>query len=85
MSPVATGKWGCGIFGGDAQLKTLLQIMACAVTQRDVVFFTHGGKNLGNQIFDMYKFLVQHGISVCKYKVNKKKVMKKINPTFFFH
>ena len=29
QGPVATGNWGCGAFGGDAQLKALLQLCAC--------------------------------------------------------
>jgi len=24
--PIATGNWGCGVFGGDVQLKSLLQV-----------------------------------------------------------
>jgi len=31
---VATGNWGCGVFGGDPQLKCLLQWMACSVAER---------------------------------------------------
>ncbi len=27
---VATGNWGCGVFGGDVVLKALVQIMAAA-------------------------------------------------------
>ena len=26
--PLATGNWGCGVFGGDARLKALLQRLA---------------------------------------------------------
>lgn len=28
--PVATGNWGCGVFGGNPQLKSLLQWIACS-------------------------------------------------------
>ena len=46
MMAVATGNWGCGAFGGDPQLKAMLQWMACSVAQRDMVYFTFdkGGK-----------------------------------------
>merc|ERR1712039_304438 len=36
---VATGNWGCGNFGGDPQLKFLLQWMACTVSGRDMIYF----------------------------------------------
>ena len=29
-SCIATGNWGCGAFGGDPQLKSLIQLMAAA-------------------------------------------------------
>mmetsp|Transcript_40586 Transcript_40586/g.83008 ORF Transcript_40586/g.83008 Transcript_40586/m.83008 type:complete len:473 (+) Transcript_40586:92-1510(+) len=31
---VATGNWGCGMFGGDPQLKSVVQWMACSVAGR---------------------------------------------------
>ena len=39
--PVSTGNWGCGTFGGDPQLKFILQWMACTVAGRDMVYTTH--------------------------------------------
>merc|ERR1712203_1130173 len=39
---VATGNWGCGNFGGDPQLKFLLQWMACSAAGRDMVYFPFG-------------------------------------------
>ncbi|CAJ0933525.1 unnamed protein product, partial [Mesorhabditis belari] len=36
--PLATGKWGCGAFGGDPFLKALIQWMAAAECNRDLVF-----------------------------------------------
>lgn len=38
---VATGNWGCGNFGGDPQLKFLLQWMACSVCGRDMIYCVH--------------------------------------------
>ena len=52
---VATGKWGCGAFGGDAHLKALLQLMAAAVAGRDVVFFTFGDRELQEDLFTMHR------------------------------
>ena len=36
---IATGRWGCGNFLGDAQLKFILQWMAASKTRRTLVFY----------------------------------------------
>ncbi len=40
LVPVATGNWGCGAFGGDKELKALLQWMAASRVGRAVKYFT---------------------------------------------
>ena len=40
--PFATGNWGCGVFGGDARLKALLQWMAASRAGRAVLYFPFG-------------------------------------------
>jgi poly(ADP-ribose) glycohydrolase len=37
---VATGKWGCGAFKGNPQLKFFLQWMAASANGRDMIFYT---------------------------------------------
>ena len=32
--PIVTGRWGCGAFGGDEELKLLVQWMAASVAGR---------------------------------------------------
>ncbi|XP_048472210.1 poly(ADP-ribose) glycohydrolase isoform X3 [Rhincodon typus] len=59
LSAVATGNWGCGAFGGDATLKSLLQMMAAAEAGRDVVYFTFGDRELMMEIYEMHKFLIE--------------------------
>ncbi|XP_067876663.1 poly(ADP-ribose) glycohydrolase [Heterodontus francisci] len=59
LSAIATGNWGCGAFGGDARLKSLLQMMAAAEAGRDVVYFTFGDRELMSDIYDMHKFLIE--------------------------
>lgn len=61
---VATGNWGCGAFGGDVKLKALLQILACAVTHRPMVYFTHGNDNLRDELYRMYTVLRDQNILV---------------------
>lgn len=72
-SCVATGNWGCGAFGGDPQLKSLLQLMAAAENARDVLYFTFGDDELRNDIFDMYTLLKNKEVTVgALYKVRAK-------------
>jgi poly(ADP-ribose) glycohydrolase len=37
--PFATGNWGCGVFGGDPQLKAVIQWLAASVCGKHVMFF----------------------------------------------
>lgn len=64
LSAVATGNWGCGAFGGDARLKALLQILAAAVAERDVVYFTFGDSELMRDIYSMHTFLRERRLTV---------------------
>ena len=52
--PVATGNWGCGAFGGDPHLKSLIQWMAAsyAGTPR-LIYYTFGHEK-------MEKVIVRH-------------------------
>lgn len=43
---VATGRWGCGAFRGDPQLKFIVQWLACSKAQRKMVFYPFGDKSL---------------------------------------
>eukprot|EP01124_Arcella_intermedia_P031831 TRINITY_DN7291_c0_g1_i1.p2 TRINITY_DN7291_c0_g1~~TRINITY_DN7291_c0_g1_i1.p2 ORF type:complete len:440 (-),score=97.78 TRINITY_DN7291_c0_g1_i1:1427-2746(-) len=33
-----TGNWGCGVFGGDKELKTVQQMIACSEAQVDMIY-----------------------------------------------
>jgi poly(ADP-ribose) glycohydrolase len=46
LRPVVTGKWGCGMFCGDAQLKFLIQWAAASRAGRKIVFMTFGDPSL---------------------------------------
>lgn len=37
---ISTGKWGCGAFGGDPQVKFLIQWMAASLLRRPMIFHT---------------------------------------------
>ena len=47
--PVATGNWGCGMFGGEKMLKTTIQWMAASRVGRDVKYFTFDDENLTHE------------------------------------
>ena len=42
---VATGNWGCGAFGGNIHLKSLLQWCAASAAGRGVAYFTFNDRN----------------------------------------
>ncbi|KAM4637051.1 poly(ADP-ribose) glycohydrolase isoform 2-T2 [Discoglossus pictus] len=64
LSAVATGNWGCGAFRGDPRLKALLQILACAEAERDIVYFTFGDSELMKDIHRMHSFLTEKNLTV---------------------
>jgi len=41
---IATGNWGCGVFGGDIELKFILQWMAASLADRKIQYFAFGDK-----------------------------------------
>ena len=43
---IATGKWGCGIFKGNAQFKFILQWLAASQANRSMIFFRFNDKSL---------------------------------------
>lgn len=61
---VASGNWGCGAFGGDPRLKALLQLMACAATERPLLYFTFGNCILRDEISNIHAFLADQNITV---------------------
>ena len=64
LSAVATGNWGCGVFGGDGRLKALLQMLAAAEAGRDVAYFTFGDSKLMTDVHELHSFLTQKDIRV---------------------
>ncbi|XP_055713945.1 poly(ADP-ribose) glycohydrolase [Phlebotomus papatasi] len=79
ISAVASGNWGCGAFNGDAKLKSLLQIMVCTLTRRNLVYFTFGDSNLKTSIDELFNFLVEHQLTVqniyrCLCEFSRKKL-----------
>ncbi len=47
-SAIATGNWGCGAFGGDLQLKAVIQWLAASANGRTVHYHPYGDRRLGD-------------------------------------
>lgn len=61
---MATGNWGCGAFQGSKQLKTLIQLMACSASGRDLVYFSFGDDELMDSFYNLHLFLGQNKITI---------------------
>ena len=55
--PVSTGNWGCGAFGGNVELKFLIQWMAATINDRDIEYYTFKDKKSKHleEILGIYK------------------------------
>lgn len=54
---IVTGKWGCGVFNGNAKLKFILQWLAASRAKKNLIFCTFGDCNfyLSDKIIAKYK------------------------------
>ena len=64
-SPVATGNWGCGAFGGHIQLKSMLQWCAAALCGREVLYYTFKDPN-AEGLEEISELLMQQAVTVGK-------------------
>ena len=64
LMPVATGNWGCGAFGGDKHLKTLIQWIAASRAGREVKYYTFRDKELAEKQVKMIQELRSQKMTV---------------------
>ena len=64
MTEVATGNWGCGMFGGNKQLKSLIQWMAASKVGRPLRYYTFREPQLSQEQMKVTKALLEHKVTV---------------------
>ncbi|KAL0486280.1 poly(ADP-ribose) glycohydrolase [Acrasis kona] len=62
---IATGNWGCGVFGGNRQLKSMIQwIAASEAGRKDMIYFAYGDSKLVGELQDMVQLLTNANATV---------------------
>lgn len=61
--PFATGNWGCGAFGGDPQLKAILQWLAASAQGRGIVYYPFGDQRVA-ELQTVIKAIQQQDLSI---------------------
>ena len=64
MTEVATGNWGCGMFGGNKRLKTLIQWMAATKAGRPLRYYTFREPQLSEEQMKVAKALLEQKVTV---------------------
>ena len=62
-SSIATGNWGCGAFGGNIQLKSLLQWCAASACGRPVQYYTFKDRNCKG-LGEVVEVVMESGVTV---------------------
>ncbi|EGC37690.1 hypothetical protein DICPUDRAFT_46365 [Dictyostelium purpureum] len=62
--PIATGNWGCGVFGGDKHLKSIIQLMSASQAGRDICYYSFGDQEFTNELTNMVALLHQKKANV---------------------
>lgn len=52
---IATGNWGCGAFGGDPELKLIIQWLAASILQKNIIYCQYEQIELPNKINELIK------------------------------
>ncbi|KAL5990731.1 hypothetical protein ACLOJK_011635 [Asimina triloba] len=61
---VATGNWGCGIFGGDPELKSIIQWLAASEAQRPFVLYFTVNNTALRRLEEVSQWIMSQGWSV---------------------
>lgn len=61
---IATGNWGCGVFGGDIELKFLIQMIAAAEADRDLIYFTFHNNRVSKKLELIKEIIERNNLNV---------------------
>ena len=64
VTPIATGNWGCGAFGGNKPLKTLIQWLAASRAGREVKYYTFKDTELSQKQREITERLLDNEMTV---------------------
>ncbi|GMR49238.1 hypothetical protein PMAYCL1PPCAC_19433 [Pristionchus mayeri] len=57
VRPIATGNWGCGVFNGDKELKSLIQLIAASKAGRPMIYVTFQDERFADQLDEVAEVL----------------------------
>eukprot|EP01018_Ginkgo_biloba_P015019 Gb_38251 [translate_table: standard] len=61
---IATGNWGCGAFGGDVEVKSMLQWLAASQASRPFVLYFTFGEEFSERLKEFSVWILQHSWTV---------------------
>jgi len=67
ITVVCLGNWGCGVFGGNKKLKSIIQLMAAAACNKDVHYFTFKKEKFAAQLKSIFSFLRNKKVAIGKF------------------
>ncbi|CAI4228377.1 unnamed protein product [Auanema sp. JU1783] len=84
IKPIATGNWGCGVFGGDLQLKALIQLLAAGAAGRELIYVPFNEERFKTEFRALYQNLRKRNIQIgVLYGILSNYCMSKTNLTVF--
>ncbi|VUZ45016.1 unnamed protein product [Hymenolepis diminuta] len=61
---VVSGNWGCGAFGGNKELKCLIQLMACAHAGKSLAYCTFSDDKFAKRALEIYEALCSSSCTI---------------------
>ncbi|XP_074560374.1 poly(ADP-ribose) glycohydrolase 1-like isoform X2 [Curcuma longa] len=61
---IATGNWGCGAFGGDLEVKSMIQWLAASEGLRPFIHYYSFGVAAMQKLEEVTRWILQHGWTV---------------------
>jgi poly(ADP-ribose) glycohydrolase len=61
IEPVSTGNWGCGAFGGDRRLKSVIQWISASVCGRSLIYYPFDTKGTFAQELQQFVITIRKG------------------------